>query len=43
MITSLANVISEDGKYLTTSCGYRGHLATQEMDVDDYDDDCDDD
>jgi len=28
----LANVKSEDGKYLTASCGYRGPLATQEID-----------
>lgn len=28
----LANVKSEDGKYLTASCGYRGNLATQEID-----------
>merc|ERR1712147_539575 len=30
----LANVKSEDGKYLTASCGYRGPLATQEIDDD---------
>jgi len=28
----LANVKSEDGKYLTASCGYRGDMATQEVD-----------
>merc|ERR1712157_656362 len=28
----LANVKSEDGKYLTASCGYRGPIATQEVD-----------
>merc|ERR1712129_695103 len=28
----LANVKSEDGKYLTASCGYRGQIATQEVD-----------
>merc|ERR1712173_557805 len=28
----LANVKSEDGKYLTASCGYRGNIATQEVD-----------
>merc|ERR1712087_307014 len=28
----LANVKSEDGKYLTASCAYRGNLATQEVD-----------
>jgi tubulin beta len=28
----LSNVKSEDGKYLTASCGYRGDLATQEVD-----------
>merc|ERR1712161_166512 len=28
----LANVKSEDGKYLTASCGYRGDIATQEVD-----------
>jgi tubulin beta len=28
----LSNVKSEDGKYLTASCGYRGNLATQEVD-----------
>jgi len=28
----LANVKSEDGKYLTASCGYRGAIATQEVD-----------
>ena len=28
----LANVKSEDGKHLTASCGYRGNLATQEVD-----------
>eukprot|EP00481_Brizalina_sp_1-RS-2013_P002497 TRINITY_DN65_c0_g1_i3.p1 TRINITY_DN65_c0_g1~~TRINITY_DN65_c0_g1_i3.p1 ORF type:complete len:152 (-),score=45.89 TRINITY_DN65_c0_g1_i3:588-1043(-) len=28
----LANVKSEDGKYLTASCGYRGPMATQEVD-----------
>ena len=28
----LANVKPEDGKYLSASCGYRGNLATQEVD-----------
>merc|ERR1712207_136302 len=28
----LANVKSEDGKYLTASCAYRGNIATQEVD-----------
>merc|ERR1712025_457798 len=28
----LSNVKSEDGKYLTASCAYRGNLATQEID-----------
>eukprot|EP00483_Globobulimina_turgida_P000360 UN00360 len=28
----LSNVKSEDGKYLTASCGYRGQIATQEVD-----------
>jgi tubulin beta len=28
----LSNVKSEDGKYLTASCGYRGPMATQEVD-----------
>jgi len=28
----LSNVKSEDGKYLTASCGYRGSIATQEVD-----------
>jgi len=28
----LSNVKSEDGKYLTASCGYRGAIATQEID-----------
>merc|ERR1711979_126716 len=28
----LANVKSEDGKYLTASCGYRGAMATSEVD-----------
>ena len=28
----LAIVKSEDGKYLTASCGYRDNLATQEVD-----------
>jgi len=28
----LSNVKSEDGKYLTASCAYRGALATQEID-----------
>merc|ERR1711936_535537 len=28
----LSNVKSEDGKYLTASCGYRGNIATQEVD-----------
>jgi len=28
----LSNVKSEDGKYLTASCGYRGAIATQEVD-----------
>jgi len=28
----LANVKAEDGKYLTASCGYRGPIATQEVD-----------
>jgi len=28
----LANVKAEDGKYLTASCGYRGQIATQEVD-----------
>jgi tubulin beta len=28
----LSNVKSEDGKYLTASCGYRGAMATQEVD-----------
>ncbi len=28
----LANVKSEDGKYLTASCGYRGPMETQEVD-----------
>merc|ERR1712062_200064 len=28
----LANVKAEDGKYLTASCGYRGAIATQEVD-----------
>merc|ERR1711933_625895 len=28
----LSNVKSEDGKYLTASCCYRGNLATQEID-----------
>merc|ERR1711997_1390213 len=28
----LSNVKSEDGKYLTASCGYRGKIATQEID-----------
>merc|ERR1712033_21285 len=28
----LANVKAEDGKYLTASCGYRGNIATQEVD-----------
>merc|ERR1712129_245412 len=28
----LVNVKSEDGKYLTASCGYRGAIATQEVD-----------
>merc|ERR1712072_796323 len=28
----LANVKAEDGKYLTASCGYRGTIATQEVD-----------
>ena len=28
----LSNVKSEDGKYLTASCGYRGPIATQEVD-----------
>jgi len=28
----LANVKSEDGKYLTASCGYRGPMATQTVD-----------
>merc|ERR1712154_691110 len=27
-----SNVKSEDGKYLTASCGYRGAIATQEVD-----------
>jgi len=28
----LSNVKSEDGKYLTASCGYRGSIATNEVD-----------
>jgi len=28
----LSNVKAEDGKYLTASCGYRGSIATQEVD-----------
>merc|ERR1712173_484781 len=28
----LSNVKSEDGKYLTASCAYRGKIATQEID-----------
>jgi tubulin beta len=28
----LSNVKAEDGKYLTASCGYRGAIATQEVD-----------
>merc|ERR1711997_906561 len=28
----LSNVKSEDGKYLTVSCGYRGQMSTQEID-----------
>merc|ERR1712168_722258 len=28
----LSNVKAEDGKYLTASCGYRGTIATQEVD-----------
>merc|ERR1711902_20125 len=28
----LSNVKSEDGKYLTASCGYRGAIATNEVD-----------
>merc|ERR1712165_441832 len=28
----LSNVKSEDGKYLTASCAYRGNIATQEVD-----------
>ena len=28
----LSNVKSEDGKYLTASCGYRGPMKTQEVD-----------
>eukprot|EP00483_Globobulimina_turgida_P006269 UN06279 len=28
----LSNVKAEDGKYLTASCGYRGQIATQEVD-----------
>ncbi len=28
----LSNVKSEDGKYLTASCGYRGPMVTQEVD-----------
>merc|ERR1711971_1067822 len=28
----LANVKAEDGKYLTASCGYRGNIATQNVD-----------
>merc|ERR1712242_616446 len=28
----LSNVKSEDGKYLTASCGYRGNIATNEVD-----------
>merc|ERR1719471_1463412 len=28
----LSNVKSEDGKYLTASCGYRGTMKTQEVD-----------
>eukprot|EP01083_Nonionella_stella_P200422 733946_1 len=28
----LSNVKSEDGKYLTASCAYRGPMATQEVD-----------
>ena len=28
----LANVKPEDGKYLSASCGYRGNIATQEVD-----------
>jgi len=28
----LSNVKAEDGKYLTASCGYRGPIATQEVD-----------
>ena len=27
----LANIKPEDGKYLTASCGYRGNMATQEV------------
>ena len=29
---SLVNINPEDGKYLSASCGYRGNLATQEVD-----------
>merc|ERR1711876_129893 len=28
----LSNVKAEDGKYLTASCGYRGNIATNEVD-----------
>merc|ERR1712197_300752 len=28
----MGNVKSEDGKYLTASCAYRGNMATQEVD-----------
>ena len=31
-VNFLANIRPEDGKYLTASCGFRGKIATQEVD-----------